>query len=891
MRPPSALVLTTLFALSLPAGSALARPAHKQALADYLGPFATKSIIDCRTCHVPDKPGSAPAVPGDMEERPHNPFGARLKEVRGELKKAGKPVDIADRLDAIANEDSDGDGVSNLIELLTGHVPGDPNDKPTPAQITEATKKLPAFQQFRRSYPWRPFRTVERPAVPAVKNAAWVRNPIDAFLAAAHAERGLKPRPEAPRHVLLRRLYIDLIGLPPTREELNAFLNDTSADAYEKVVDQLLGSPRYGERWGRHWMDVWRYSDVDGTGNQIFSQPHIWRWRDWIIESLNQDKSYDRMILEMLAADELAAGDPQALRATGFLVRNFNQFYPQVFLQDTVDYTSQALLGLTLRCARCHDHPYDPVSQRDYYQVTAIFQPFQVRTDHVPGELNTTKDGLVRVYDANLKAETFLFVRGDLQRPEKDPVPPGIPASLGGELGEVQPVPLPATAYAPERRAFVVQQTVAASDGAIGQARRVQAQSAAALALSYLAAAQPVPLASPRVVQLTADNLVLADLEVSLAEARHAALLAVIRAEDLEEAGNKDSDDGKQAATQAATAQRRQAVLEARKSLLVAQAALRVVAANAREAAAKRVADAEKALAKAEMDEQAAPTITYTKRPNKVYPRESTGRRLAFARWIASRSNPLTARLAVNHIWLRHFGQSFLARPFDLGRSGKPPTHPALIDWLAAEFMERGWSMKAIHKLMVTSSAYRMAATPDPDNAAVDPDNAYYWRMPSRRLEAEVVRDSLFAVAGKLDLTMGGPDIDHNQGLTVPRRSVYFRHAEDRQMLFLKIFDGASAIECYQRTESTVPQQALALMNSDLTRAHSKLIAQELSMQVGTDPAVFTRAAFERLLCRPPTAEELATCSEFLSPKAGTPRALENLVHGLLNHYEFRTLR
>jgi hypothetical protein len=280
----------------------------------------------------------------------------------------------------------------------------------------------------------------------------------------------------------------------------------------------------------------------------------------------------------------------------------------------------------------------------------------------------------------------------------------------------------------------------------------------------------------------------------------------------------------------------------------------------------------------------------YTKRAVKTYPQESTGRRLAFARWIAHKENPLTARVAMNHIWLRHFGQPIVPRVFDFGRAGPSPSHPALLDWLAAEFMERGWSMKAMHRLLVTSSTYRMASTPDADNLRLDPDNKYYWRMPSRRLEAEVVRDSLFWIAGKLDLTMGGPDLDHTQGLTLPRRSLYFRHADDKQMELLKIFDGASPLECYQRTESIVPQQALAMMNSDLTRNQARLIAAILAAKAGKDQTIFAKAAFERVLCRLPTADEAMVCMKFLGSKADE-RLREDLVHSLLNHYEFRTAR
>src|SRR5262245_772005 len=233
--------------LGLPA-VAVARPAHKQAFAEYFGPFLAKKLNDCRTCHLPEEPG----VKHSESEKPHNAFGARLAKVKAELKKAGKKTDIPSRLKAIADEDSDGDGVPNLLEILSGHFPGDVKDTPTAAEIDLAKKTLVAFIKHQSEYAWRPFEEVKRPAVPKTANA-WVRNPVDAFIAAEHDKHGLKPRPEAPRHVLIRRLYLDLIGLPPTPAEVQAFVNDADPRAYEKIVDRLLANPHYGERWGRHW--------------------------------------------------------------------------------------------------------------------------------------------------------------------------------------------------------------------------------------------------------------------------------------------------------------------------------------------------------------------------------------------------------------------------------------------------------------------------------------------------------------------------------------------------------------------------------------------------------------------------------------------------------------
>ncbi len=360
-----------------------ARPPHKKALADYLGPGLARKLNDCRTCHLEPEPGADPS-----EDRPHNAFGKRLKVVRASLRKAGKPSGIPARIEAIAGEDSDGDGVPNLLELVTGHFPGEAEDKPDTPELARGRAAVAALERARSGYPWNPFERISRPPVPVVatSGAIAIANPIDAFIAAEHAARGLTPRPEASRPVLLRRVTLDLTGLPPTPEELHAFLDDASPDAYEKVVDRLLVGPRYGERWGRHWMDVWRYSDWAGWGKQVRdSQPHIWHWRDWIVESLSRDEPYDRMVVAMLAADEESPDDLDALRATGYLARNFKLLSREKWMQDVVDHTGQAFLGVTLDCARCHDHMYDPIFQKEYYQVRAIFEPHQVRIDPVRG--------------------------------------------------------------------------------------------------------------------------------------------------------------------------------------------------------------------------------------------------------------------------------------------------------------------------------------------------------------------------------------------------------------------------------------------------------------------------------------------------------------------------
>jgi hypothetical protein len=277
-----------------------------------------------------------------------------------------------------------------------------------------------------------------------------------------------------------------------------------------------------------------------------------------------------------------------------------------------------------------------------------------------------------------------------------------------------------------------------------------------------------------------------------------------------------------------------------------------------------------------------------------TYPAASTGRRLGFACWVASPDNPLTARVAMNHIWLRHFGQGIVPTPSDFGRNGRPPSHPQLLDWLAAEFMGQGWSMKTMHRLIITSSTYRMASTPDEANAEIDPDNVYLWRMPSRRMEAELVRDNLLYASGDLDAAMGGPDIDHKLGLTSKRRSLYLRIAAEKEVEFLKIFDGPSVTECYLRRPTVVPQQALALANSGLTLSQAKRLAERLANECGKDDAKFVAQAFRRILAREPRPDELRLCTTFLNEqgKQFPPgRARENLIAVLFNHNDFVTIR
>jgi hypothetical protein len=971
------------------------------------------------------------------------------------------------------------------------------------------------------------FKVPQRPGVPAVKNTAWVRTPVDAFISREHEKLGLIPKAEADKGTLLRRVYLDLIGLPPTREQLQAFLADTSPDAYEKVVDQLLASPRYGERWGRHWMDIWRYSDWAGFGMEVReSQPHIWRWRDWIIESLNEDKPYDRMLQEMLAADEIAPEDQKMMRANGYLARHYNRFNRNGWMDNVVEHTGKAFLGMTFNCARCHDHKFDPVAQKEYYQLRAFFESYNVRIDRVPGQRDTTKDGFTRVFDADEKKQTFLFLRGNDATPDKEPLAPGVPKILGGSV-EIKPVALPPAVCYPDLRSFVIAEDRAAlktdCDRALSEVTKAEAAFASAKAAYeknsketpeskaeaaaanirgtpflhddfsaandkwqrgagqweykdgkliqsrlgmasheitsnadhpqdfslrmkfkitggttyysigfnfdstaesantvYLSAHPPGPkaqvswrignnhsypqagaVAQPirtgqeynlrvdardkllnvyvdeklvlvytlpharktgrlvlwtfdstgefydmqcdalaaeaklaetvalqavkvnanpaEALRMAEENVPVAKIKLKLAEAECAFFDARVAFEQ-----NKltalAAEETKQFDKKAQEAQKAVAIVKAELELQQAEKAL--ADAKAKPEAAKKIEEAEKKTAtqkKAVAEARAAPEKPSTPLGAGPVPTNSTGRRLALAQWIAAKSNPLTARVAINHIWLRHFGEALVPTVFDFGLHGKKPSHPELLDWLSCELMDRGWSMKAIHRLLVTSATYRMQSTTREDSDAdrkADADNVYLWRANTRRMEGEIVRDSVLHISGKLDLTMGGVEIDHMAALSSNRRSIYFRHASEKQALFLELFDAASTTECYRRNESVVPQQALALANSPLTLAQSRLLAAELGKIAGKDDSKFTTLAFEQVLSRAPSPEESAACAEFLrtqtavfgdaaaqkkfesgdaasvKPSAdAAQRARENLVHVLFNHNDFVTIR
>jgi hypothetical protein len=716
-------------------------------------------------------------------------------------------------------------------------------------------------------------------------------HPVDALVARLRSRQGFVAANPVPQHLLIRRLYLDLIGLPPTAQQL------VDSRSVEEIADELLASPQYGIRWGRHWMDIWRYTDWYGLGEQLrHSQKHMWHWRDWIIDSLNADKGYDRMILEMLAGDELEPENPEAIAATGFLARNYYLFNRTTWLDDTIEHTAKAFLGLTLNCAKCHDHKYDPISQVDYYNWRAFFEPHQVRLDPVPGVNNLDQDGLPRAFDDNLAAETRLHRRGDPAQPDTETeIKAQIPALFVSSQPTVEEVALPVSAYAPGTRSEVRHSLLQAA-----RDRLTVAQAD----FDELASGADNDIET----SINQGAVQIAEARLAVAQQAIRSLQATIEADDIQ--FGLSVGDLKLAASAARREQRELKLAEARLQLLHAaddeakQKSAKDSIATLQQQADQDNAESEQYVS-LKVSRKALETPEHTDQDYPAaYSPTSSGRRLTLARWIASPENPLTARVAVNHIWMRHFGEPLVENVFDFGLRTEAPEQLELLDFLAARFIESGWSMKHIHKLLVTSELYRLGDVHYSDDEFTrqsDADNRFWWRGNVRRMESQVIRDCLLEMAGWLDHTMGGPP--ELVGPGVRRRSVYFKHSRDDQDQFLQMFDDADILQCYRRSESIAAQQPLALSNSQLALEACSGITARITEKM-TDPAddaEFIESAFVTVLARPPSSDEFQVCSDFLLQmqqvieKAEVAvmrtRARERLILSLVNHNDFISIR
>jgi hypothetical protein len=631
-------------------------------------------------------------------------------------------------------------GESLLLEMVSGDAPEMPQkDKPLSKEQVEGLRRwIEAGARWPEGVAlrsrrfdgetWWAFRPLARPPAPAVKNQSWARTPVDAFILARLEAEGLRPGPEADRRTLIRRLTFDLHGLPPTPEEIDRFLRDGAPNAYERLVDRLLASPRYGERWGRHWLDVVHYGDTHGYDKDK-RRDHAWPYRDYVIRSLNEDVAYSRFIREQVAGDVLEPGESPGTIATGFIAAGPWDFVGHVELgeatvekqktrlidrDDMLANTMSTFVSLTVHCARCHDHKFDPIPQRDYYRLQAVFAGVD-RGDRPCGR------GAVYAVISHAPRPIAVLRRGDVEQPG-EPVGPGALSCVPG----LDPV-------------F----TSAASEG-------------------------------------------------------------------------------------------------------------------------------------------------------------EGARRAALAEWLSSPANMLTWRSIVNRVWHYHFGRGLVDTPNDFGRNGSKPTHPELLDWLAAELRDGGQSLKAIHRLIVTSAVYRQSSCDDAASARLDADNRWLWRMNRQRLDAEELRDSVLAVSGELDPTMGGPGFelfrfkdDHSPiyDHTAPgvldrrgshRRTVYRFVVRSVPNSFLECLDGADPnINVPVRSATITALQALALLNDAFMVRQSRALARRLE-SLSADPGGRIDAAFVLALGRPPRPAE----REALAPYA-RKHGLANACRLLFNTNEF----
>jgi hypothetical protein len=692
---------------------------------------------------------------------------------------------------------------------------------------------------------WWAFQKVVKPAVPTPAGRDWVKNDVDAFILAKLEEKKLTPAPPADKVTLIRRATLDLTGLLPTPEEVQSFVGDNSPDAFAKVVDRLLASPRYGERWARHWLDLARYADSEGFKSDE-TRPNIWRYRDYVIDSFNQDKPYNRFVKEQIAGDELYPNDPAALIATGF-----NRHFPdesnarnlmqrrQELLNDITDTVSATFLGMTYGCARCHDHKFDPILHKDYYRLQAFFANTRIE-DNASLESPEHRSELAAkraVWEEktkDIRAEIDKLVEpqiASLYKDSFDKFPPEIQDSITTAAGE----------RTPEEAA-----------------KKLRGPSA------------------KRWAELKRDLDMFNDIKPPEAPVAQAMI-----------------DNGKDAPT------------------------THVLAVG--------VYDAYK--------EEVQPGFLSILDPSdaKIAPPESvnsSGRRSALANWLADPQNPLSTRVMANRIWHYHFGRGIVGSPSDFGVMGERPANKELLDYLTATFVENGWSIKKMHRLIMLSNTYQQSTQFNPEAAKIDPEDKLVWRYNRHRLEGEAIRDAMLEVSGRLNLKMYGrgvfpplPEgVDPRGGwkrnedpAETQRRSVYTFVRRNVRYPMFEVFDMPDTHEsCPRRNTTVTAPQALELLNNELVLDWSKSLAGKVLNDGGLSPEAQVERAYRLTFSRTPTEAERKTALEFLTRQSAilaermatddkTPlpdnlpqgvekvkaAALVDLCHALLNSNEF----
>lgn len=779
-----------------------------------------------------------------------------------------------------------------LQRMKTGSMP--PTEKKVPAdQIALVEKWLAAGAPAGRVEPetlppgmditpeerayWF-FQPVRRPEPPAFKPQDRVRTPVDAFVLARLRKKGLSFAPDADRTTLIRRVALDLTGLPPTQAEIDAFLADQAPDAYERMVDRYLASPAYGERWARHWLDVAGYADSDGNGSSDTPRPYAYKYRDYVIRSLNADKPFDRFITEQLAGDELvprpwkhlSPEQVDTLAATGFLrtavVPGNDPASANQALADQIKIVSSSLLGLSVGCAQCHDHRYDPIPQTDYFRLRAILEPALN-----PAQWRGPNQRLLSLYTDAERAKA---------------------AEVEAEVRKML------AAYN-EKQAKMVEAAFEAELQKFPEADREKLRAAVKT---------PEAQRTPEQKLLVANNPRLLITPGVLYQYNQAA------ADELK----KDME--------AINARRAQKPPEDFISILD-EVPGQVPVTRLFHRGDYR--DPRQPVPPGELT-IISPESALVNFPEKDPSMPTTGRRLAWAKHLTSGAHPLVGRVLVNRVWLNHFGRGIVDTPGEFGKLGVLPTHPELLDYLASVFVRKdvraqsaaspfrldpsglGWSLKGLHRLIMTSTVYRQASTADPKKRALDSDGSLLSRFPVRRLDAEAIRDRMLAAAGRLDRTQFGPPVpvvEDAVGQVAaekdnPRRSIYLQVRRSQPVSFLVAFDApVMSLNCDRRQATNSAPQALMLMNSDFTLTQAKHFAARLRKEAPQGLVRQVELAWKIAYCRPISPSERAAALAFLNrqpalvkaapggdklaPEAVQIAALTNLCQQLLSSNEF----
>jgi Protein of unknown function (DUF1553)/Protein of unknown function (DUF1549)/Planctomycete cytochrome C len=727
-------------------------------------------------------------------------------------------------------------------------------------------------------------------------------NPIDAFIRSSLERKGLAPAPQADRYTLIRRAYLDLIGLLPTPEEVDGFVKDASSKAYENLIERLLSSPHYGERWGRFWLDVARYADSSGYEHD-YDIANAWRYRDYVIKTFNRDKPYNRFIIEQLAGDELNDRDYDSLIATTYYrigprVRyreKDNPYYRYEYLDDMIRTTFQGFMGLSVNCARCHDHKFDPISRMDYYRTTAmIFGNVDYNHPLAPPEKVAEYEKTRRELAEQVRPlwRKIVEMEAPYRRAQFEKRLARFPEEIQIAVKTPEEKRTPGQKLlAAQIASYDVDPDAAANQAASGYRGIKMSETEEAIRRKLLSQIDDLQKRLPPPLPV-AEGVRDGDYRLT-PDGRGD--------EPLPGKGNR-FDYGIECCFLPQPGQQYQVppvyfgsngvdVAEDQKSFVVEPGYLQVLVNGS------------------------PPPVT---RPPESG--GSSGRRRALAEWIASPGNPLTARVMVNRIWGWHFGRGIVPTPSNFGKMGGSPSHPELLDWLATEFIRQGWSIKQMHRLIMNSQTYRMASSFSPaENLEKDPNNIYLWRFPLRRLEAEAIRDVILSASGKINLQAGGepffPSIplsvreSYRQGRWVMtkedastwRRSIYAYWKRGLKYPMFEVHDQPDPnVTCEKRNITTVPTQALTMLNNEFVLIQARSLAERVLRDAGGDPVKRVRLLYRIALSREPLQKELEMNLAFILKQrdyhsarvsdadlGADLAALTDLAHVMLNTNEF----